>query len=244
MLFIVSVLLIIAGMVMIAYAGFQLLGLVLAGLGAIAMFLVIKGIEWTLTSNHDDIIEAEGYKAKVEQEELLQKELEDAKKSEEMERLARKNRRDIVFATMQQTNELRTKYFLADESLFEEFYNTYNTRALVHSTNLIEKIKAQHFSRLDRTEYVLDFEDLKKIPCISKEYIDNAVVSVYNNDSEHIVTYENGNEKSMYKFTEAYKAKALANTISQTMRTSVSYNHILTMEDVEAMVGEIKQLGA
>lgn len=79
---------------------------------------------------------------KRRQEALAEAKKEEEKRAREIEEINK-----AEYARIKKCENLRKKYPLADEALFQEYLDAYNTRPLIVSRGIAEKIARQHEER-------------------------------------------------------------------------------------------------
>jgi hypothetical protein len=139
---------------------------------------------------HD--LEKDGYLEKEKERRRLTKEIEQAKIDKRHNEQTKEQNDKVIYATLQKVRELKAKYPLADESLFNEYMDSFNTRPLRVCQEIADLIKVQHIARLEeKEEHDYQLEDVLLMDKLEEKSQDDIVVTMYQEKNDYIVLIQN-----------------------------------------------------
>jgi hypothetical protein len=137
-------------------------------------------------------LEKDGYLEKEKERRRLTEEIKQAKINKMHNEQIKEQNDKVVYATLQKVRELKAKYPLADESLFDEYMDSFNTRPLRVCQEIADLIKIQHLARLEeKEEHEYQLEDVLFMNKIEEKTQDDIVVTMYQEKNDYIVLIQN-----------------------------------------------------
>lgn len=196
-------------------------------------------------------LKRDGYLQKEMERRRLTQEIEQAKIDKMHNEQVKEQNDKIVYATLQKVRELKAKYPLADEGLFNEYMDSFNTRPLRICKEIAELIKAQHFARLEeKEEHEYQLEDVLLMDKIEEKSQDDIVVTTYQKLNDYIILIHNAKTdiKLLYTTKDIILAKKIVENTLRMQRIKkinldASVKESLNKEEMnEAVQGAIAQI--
>ena len=209
--------------------------------------VIVRGLCGLFGDAYNSCMQNQDVRELIRQE-RIQKNIERAKKDRANDEQLNAEVNKVVQVAMKKYNELRAKYPLADDDLFNDFLDTYTTRPLQVSREIAEKIKEQHESRLQSNQHKeVRYQDLKHMKklCEDEEY--PITVAIYQ-DADGFYAVDIKNEVTGMRMAHATnniliakRIKAVALNRRRTMNTmrDGANSTSLTRVDVNNIINEV-----
>ena len=192
-----SLLLIFIGVVMMGLA----LAYIFARMGYNIMKCVCKALYGIMSYVLNHVIlktqlKSDGTLQRYQEEKALKEELDRAYKENRYNEQVREKHDKIVYAVLSKVRDLKAKYPLADEHLFDEYRDSFTSVPMETLRKIEEEIKAQHFERSQYTmlgQYTTrDLDSMTPIESEELKYDTTIIkVSLYQDKNNYIVRVEN-----------------------------------------------------
>jgi len=190
-------------------------------------------------------LESDGTLQRYQFEQELKKAEQDAKNRQKM-----KNEHDkVVYAILSKLAELKTRYPLADQKLFNEYRDSFMTVPVEFLDQIEEKIKAQHYERSQyKTIGDYDKNDLDKYEVIDQtENVYNKSkikTTLYKDKNNYIVRLENPDNciDEIFVTPNIILAKHVQHSLIAKcqvnwIHTRLDENAIINLDDFQEVVG-------
>jgi hypothetical protein len=195
-------------------------------------------------------LQSDGTLQKYQEEQALKEELQKADNERRYDEQLKRKHDEIVYAVLSKLRDLRMRYPLADESLFNQYRDNFNSVPLEVLGKIEEEIKRQHLERA----YVKPLgsykkEDLDNLDIIEQEKklfdYTSIIVTLYQDKNTYIVRAQNPENyiDEMYVTQNLILAKHVQNKIIAKCQTNwlnrrVQKSAVLNLDDFNDAVGE------
>ncbi len=141
-------------------------------------------------------LKSDGTYQRYQEQENLREELKRADEEKKYNEQIKQKHDEIVYAALSKLRDLRTRYPLADEALFNQYRDNFNSIPLASLAMIEEEIKRQHFERA----YIkpigsYKIEDLAGLDIIEQEKrvfdYTTIIVTLYQDKNTYIIRAQN-----------------------------------------------------
>ena len=200
-----GILLFIIGAIMVFFALVGIFSYILEAVFAI-VFTIIRAIfDGVYHLFNRNVMISDDYRRHMEEQKIAKETAERAKKEARKEKELKEANDRYMYSIKRRVNDLKMKYPLADNTLFDEFVTAYTTRTIQESKDIADMIQKQHETRLKErsfynknTKYTVD--EVLFFNKVDERVSYDMHCTIYKNGADYILLIINTstNEKTLY----------------------------------------------